>query len=67
MAAHAYARGTDIHLGPSAERHVPHEAWHVVQQGGATPTAEEADGAAGGSGNSDAADAARAKLYDGQY
>lgn len=28
----AYARGTDIHLGPGQERHLPHEAWHVVQQ-----------------------------------
>lgn len=28
----AYAQGTDIHLGPGQERHLPHEAWHVVQQ-----------------------------------
>lgn len=28
----AYARGNDIHLGPGQERHLPHEAWHVVQQ-----------------------------------
>lgn len=28
----AYADGTDIHLGPGQERHLPHEAWHVVQQ-----------------------------------
>ncbi len=28
----AYARGTDIHLGPGQEKHLPHEAWHVVQQ-----------------------------------
>lgn len=28
----AYARGSDIHLGPGQERHLPHEAWHVVQQ-----------------------------------
>ena len=32
MQAHAYAQGTDIHLGPGQERHLPHEAWHVVQQ-----------------------------------
>ncbi|RUL79938.1 DUF4157 domain-containing protein [Dyella choica] len=32
MAAHAYAQGTDIHLAPGQERHLPHEAWHVVQQ-----------------------------------
>ena len=30
--AHAYAQGTDIHLGPGQEKHLPHEAWHVVQQ-----------------------------------
>lgn len=28
----AYAQGTDIHLGPGQEHHLPHEAWHVVQQ-----------------------------------
>lgn len=28
----AYAQGTDIHIGPGQERHLPHEAWHVVQQ-----------------------------------
>jgi hypothetical protein len=30
--AHAYAQGADIHLGPGQEQHLPHEAWHVVQQ-----------------------------------
>lgn len=30
--AHAYAQGSDIHIGPNQERHLPHEAWHVVQQ-----------------------------------
>lgn len=30
--AHAYAQGSQIHLGPGQERHLPHEAWHVVQQ-----------------------------------
>ena len=30
--AHAYAQGTDIHVGPGQEKHVPHKAWHVVQQ-----------------------------------
>ena len=29
----AYAQGTDIHVGPGQEQHLPHEAWHVVQQG----------------------------------
>lgn len=28
----AYAQGNDIHLAPGQERHLPHEAWHVVQQ-----------------------------------
>ena len=32
LQAHAYAQGTDIHLGPGQARHLPHEAWHVVQQ-----------------------------------
>lgn len=30
--AHAYTQGTDIHVAPGQERHLPHEAWHVVQQ-----------------------------------
>ena len=30
--AHAYAQGSDIHLGPGQEKHLPHEAWHTVQQ-----------------------------------
>ena len=38
----AYAQGTDIHLGPGQETHLPHEAWHVVQQrqGRVDPTLE---------------------------
>ena len=32
VGAHAYAQGTDIHLGSGQEQHLPHEAWHVVQQ-----------------------------------
>jgi len=32
VGALAYAQGTDIHVGPGQERHLPHEAWHVVQQ-----------------------------------
>ncbi len=32
LQAHAYAQGTDIHLGPGQQKHLPHEAWHVVQQ-----------------------------------
>jgi len=28
----AYTTGSDVHLSPGAERHLPHEAWHVAQQ-----------------------------------
>jgi len=40
LQAHAYAQGTDIHLGPRQEKYLPHEAWHVVQQkqGRVSPT-----------------------------
>ena len=30
--AFAFAQGNDIHLGSGQEKHLPHEAWHVVQQ-----------------------------------
>jgi hypothetical protein len=30
--AHAYAQGNQIHVAPGQEKHLPHEAWHVVQQ-----------------------------------
>ncbi len=42
LKAHAYAQGTDIHLGPGQEKHLPHEAWHVVQQkqGSVRPTTQ---------------------------
>jgi hypothetical protein len=32
LQAHAYAQGTDIHVAPGQEQHLPHEAWHVAQQ-----------------------------------
>jgi hypothetical protein len=32
MQAHAFAQGSDIHLGAGQEKHLGHEAWHVVQQ-----------------------------------
>jgi Domain of unknown function (DUF4157) len=32
VGALAYAQGTTIHVAPGQERHLPHEAWHVVQQ-----------------------------------
>ncbi|MEL6131886.1 MAG: DUF4157 domain-containing protein [Bacteroidota bacterium] len=43
--AHAYAQGSDIHLGPGQEKHLPHEAWHVVQQkqGRVKPTMQMKD------------------------
>lgn len=28
----AYAQGADIHVAPGQEKHLPHEAWHIVQQ-----------------------------------
>jgi len=28
----AYTQGSEIHVAPGQERHLPHEAWHVVQQ-----------------------------------
>ena len=38
----AYTQGTDIHVAPGQERHLPHEAWHVAQQlaGRVDPTTE---------------------------
>ncbi|WP_316632399.1 DUF4157 domain-containing protein [uncultured Flavobacterium sp.] len=32
LQAHAYAQGTDIHIASGQEKHLPHEAWHLVQQ-----------------------------------
>jgi len=42
--AQAFTRGADVHLAPGQERHLPHEAWHVVQQaqGRVRPTVEVA-------------------------
>jgi hypothetical protein len=42
----AYAQGSDIHLAPGQERHLPHEAWHVVQQaqGRVRPTLQMKEG-----------------------
>ncbi len=28
----AHTQGSNIYLGPGQEKHLPHEAWHVVQQ-----------------------------------
>lgn len=32
LGALAYTQGTDIHVAAGQEKHLPHEAWHVVQQ-----------------------------------
>jgi len=32
LQALAYTQGTEIHVGPGQEKHLGHEAWHVVQQ-----------------------------------
>ncbi len=42
----AYAQGADIHVGPGQEKHLPHEAWHVVQQaqGRVKPTLQMKEG-----------------------
>ncbi|MDR2084121.1 MAG: class I adenylate cyclase [Bacteroidales bacterium] len=32
LQALAYTQGTNIHVAPGQEKHLPHEAWHVVQQ-----------------------------------
>jgi hypothetical protein len=46
LSAAAYAQGNEIHLGPGQERHLPHEAWHVVQQrqGRVKPTMQMSQG-----------------------
>lgn len=44
----AYAQGSDIHVAPGQEKHLPHEAWHVVQQaqGRVAPTMQMKGGVA---------------------
>lgn len=46
LSAHAYAQGSNIHLGPGQDKHLAHEAWHVVQQkqGKVQPTTQSANG-----------------------
>jgi hypothetical protein len=41
----AYAQCKDIHIAPGQEQHLPHEAWHVVQQaqGRVRPTRQMKD------------------------
>lgn len=42
----AYAQGSNIHVAPGQEKHLPHEAWHVVQQarGRVKPTTQMKQG-----------------------
>lgn len=46
LQAHAYAQGTNINIAPGQEKHLPHEAWHVVQQkqGRVKPTVQMTGG-----------------------
>jgi hypothetical protein len=46
LGAYAYAQGNQIHVAPGQEKHLPHEAWHVVQQkqGRVRPTIQLASG-----------------------
>ncbi|MDQ1254665.1 MAG: hypothetical protein QG646_3935 [Euryarchaeota archaeon] len=46
VGALAYTQGTNIHVAPGQEKHLPHEAWHVVQQaqGRVKPTIQLKDG-----------------------
>ncbi|MEH1926897.1 eCIS core domain-containing protein [Nostoc sp.] len=43
LQALAYTQGTHIHVAPGQEKHLSHEAWHVVQQkqGRVKPTIQE--------------------------
>ena len=46
LQAHAYTQGTDIYVASGQEKHLPHEAWHVVQQkqGRVKPTMQMKEG-----------------------
>jgi hypothetical protein len=46
LGAAAFTKGEQIHLAPGQERHLPHEAWHVVQQaqGRVVPTLQMKSG-----------------------
>jgi hypothetical protein len=46
LGAAAFAKGDHIHVAPGQERHLPHEAWHVVQQkqGRVSPTLQMKSG-----------------------
>ena len=42
LQAQAYGQGSEIHITPDQEKHLPHEAWHVVQhkEGRVHPTVQ---------------------------
>jgi uncharacterized protein YdaT len=44
----AYAQGSDVHVAPGQEKHLPHESWHIVQQaqGRVQPTTQMKTGIA---------------------
>ncbi len=46
LQALAFAQGSDIHVAPGQEQHLPHEAWHIVQQrqGRVQPTLQMENG-----------------------
>lgn len=46
LQAHAYTQGSTIHVAPGQEKHLAHEAWHVVQQkqGRVKPTVQTSSG-----------------------
>jgi hypothetical protein len=46
LGAEAYTQGSEIHVAPGQEQHLPHEAWHVVQQaqGRVEPTVQLQNG-----------------------
>jgi hypothetical protein len=37
----AYTKGSEIHLAPGQEQHLPREAWHAVQQASPEPASTE--------------------------
>ncbi len=48
LAGVAFSTGSEIHIAPGQEAHLPHEAWHVVQQAqGKVPAGEHVQGAPG--------------------
>lgn len=46
VGAEAFAQGSKIHLAPGQDHHLPHDAWHIVQQaqGRVRPTRQLAGG-----------------------